>query len=159
MNQERRGRSGFVFLKPGRLVEGDLDLVLVEEYGGDPARELVPSYKFEMRLVGTGKRVGNVDLRIGDSHDLVTYSGHLGYSVLPQHRGHRYAARSCALLQPLAREHGMTRLWITCNPDNIASRRTCEVLGAELVETVEVPPDTAAYRKGERQKLRYKLEL
>ncbi len=51
------------------------------------------------------------------------------------------------------------RLWITCNPDNIASMRTCEILGAELVETVDVPEGITAYRKGERQKLRYKLEL
>lgn len=159
MSADRKDSLDFVFLEPGRLVEGDLELVLVERRGGDPSRGLVPSYRFEMRTAGTGRRVGNVDLRIGDTHDLVMYGGHLGYSVLPGYRGHRYAARSCALLLPLAREHGMTRLWITCNPDNIASRRTCKVLGAELVETVEVPPDTAAYRKGERQKLRYKLEL
>jgi tagatose 1,6-diphosphate aldolase len=157
MNRERKGRSGS--LEPGRLVDGDLDLVLVEEYRGDPARGLVPSYRFEMRLVGMGKHVGNVDLRIGNTHDLIMYGGHLGYSVLPRHRGNRFAARSCVLLLPLAREHGMERLWITCNPDNVASRRTCEILGAELVETVDVPPDTAAYRKGERRKLRYKIEL
>ena len=112
-----------------------------------------------MRLVGTGTRVGNVDLRIGDTHHLVMYGGHLGYSVLPRYRGNRYAARSCTLLLPLAREHGMERIWITCNPDNLASKRTCEILGAELVETVDVPSGTAAYRKGERQKLRYKIEL
>jgi len=112
-----------------------------------------------MRLVATGRHVGNAELRVGDTPDLITYIGHLGYSVLPGYRGNRYAARSCALLLPLAREHGMSRLWITCNPDNMASRRTCEILGAELVERVDRPPDTAAYRKGERQKLRYKIEL
>jgi len=159
VNADSRDHSGFTFLEPGRLVEGDLELVLVGRSVGDPARGLAPSYRFEMRLVGAGRHVGNVDLRVGDSHDLVTYSGQVGYSVLPGHRGNSYAARSCALLLPLAREHSMPRLWITCNPDNEASRRTCEILGAELVETVDLPPDTAAYRKGERQKLRYKIEL
>ena len=159
MNADGTERSGFAFLEPGRLVEGDLELVLVGRSGGDPVHGRSPSYRFEMRLVATGKRVGNVDLRVGDTHDLITYSGQIGYSVLPGHRGNRYAARSCTLLLPLAREHGMPRLWITCNPDNAASRRTCEILGAELVETVDLPPDTAAYRKGERQKLRYKIEL
>ena len=159
MTAKREGCSGFAFLDPGRLVDGDLALVLVEEYCGDPAHGSVPSYKFEMRLVETEKRVGNVDLRIGDTHDLVVYGGHIGYSVLPKYRGNRYAARSCALLLQLAREHGMERLWITCNPDNVASRRTCEILGAELVETVDLPERTVAYGKGERQKLRYKLEL
>lgn len=159
MTVKGKSRSGFEFLEPGRLVEGDLELALAEQADGDPARGLVPSYRFEMRLAGTRTRVGDVDLRIGDTHDLVTYGGHLGYSVLPRYRGNRYAARSCALLLPLAREHGMGRLWITCNPANVASKRTCEILGAELVETVDVPEGITAYRKGERQKLRYKLEL
>ena len=159
MNADSRERSGFVFLEPGRLVERDLELVLIGRSSGDPVHGSVTSYRFEMRLVETGRHVGNVDLRVGDTHELITYSGQVGYSVLPQYRGNRYAARSCALLLPLAREHGMPRLFITCNPDNLASRRTCEILGAELVETVDLPPDTAAYRKGERQKLRYKIEL
>ncbi|CAN5734553.1 hypothetical protein BH18ACT11_BH18ACT11_11800 [soil metagenome] len=159
MNADSRERYGFVFLEPGRLVEGDLGLVLAGRSGGDPVHGRLPAYRFEMRLVATGRHVGNVDLRVGDTHDLITYSGQIGYSVLPRYRGNRYAARSCALLLTLAREHGMSRLWITCNPDNVASRRTCEILGAELVEAVDLPPDTAAYRKGERQKLRYKIEL
>jgi tagatose 1,6-diphosphate aldolase len=41
---------------------------------------------------------------------------------------------------PLAVRHGLSELWITCNPDNIASRRTCEAAGAELVEVVDLPP-------------------
>ena len=36
------------------------------------------------------------------------------------------------LLLPLARRHGLQTVWITCNPDNWASRRTCELAGAEL---------------------------
>ena len=159
MSADETFRSTFEFRDPGTLVDGDLELVLTERYRGDPARGLVPSYKFEMRRAGTGRKIGNVDLRIGDTRDLVMYGGHLGYSVLPEHRGNRCAARSCTLLLPLAREHGLETLWITCNPDNTASRRTCEILGAELVEKVDLPRNTDAYRKGERQKLRYKIEL
>ena len=96
-----------------------------------------------MRSAGTGRKFGNVDLRSGESRDLLNYSGHLGYSVLPEHRGN------------LAREHGLETLWITCNPDNVASGRTCDNLGAEL--KVDLPGNTNAYRKGERQKLRYKI--
>jgi len=159
VNADGTERSGFVFREPGRLVEGDLRLVLVGRSGADPVHGRLPCYRFEMRLVATGRHVGNAELRVGDTPDLITYIGHIGYSVLPGYRGNRYAARSCALLLPLAREHGMSKLWITCNPDNVASRRTYEILGAELVERVDLPPDTAAYRKRERQKLRYKIEL
>jgi predicted acetyltransferase len=49
-------------------------------------------------------------------------------------------------------------VWITCNPDNWASRRTCELAGAELVEIVDLPEDNDMYRKGKRRKCRYRLE-
>jgi hypothetical protein len=62
MSADRSDHLDFVFLEPGRLVEGDLELVLVERYGGDPTRGLVPSYIFEMRKAAKGRRVGNVDL-------------------------------------------------------------------------------------------------
>ncbi len=149
----------FQFQKPGRLVDGGLELVLVDEYPGDPARGLVPAYKFKMTHVGQDYEIGRIDLRVGSTHDLVMYSGHIGYRVKPEYRGHRYAARACRLLLPLARRHGLTTLWITCNPDNMASRKTCELAGAEFVEIVDLPIESDMYRRGERQKCRYRLDL
>src|SRR5215204_4797163 len=73
--------------------------------------------------------------------------------------GHRFAERSCRLILPLARRHGFDTLWITCNPDNVASRRTCERLGAELVGIVDVPPDNDVYERGSERKCRYRLAL
>jgi hypothetical protein len=43
----------FEFQNPDRLVENDLELVLIEKYPGDPNIGFVPEYKFEMRLTGT----------------------------------------------------------------------------------------------------------
>jgi tagatose 1,6-diphosphate aldolase len=63
------------------------------------------------------------------------------------------------LLLPLARRHGLKDLWITCNPDNLASRRTCELAGAEFVEIVDLPANSGMYRRGDRQKCRYRLDL
>lgn len=62
-------------------------------------------------------------------------------------------------LIPLARRHGFNELWITSNPENIASRRTCEIAGAELAEIVDLPPRIDMYQEGERQKCRYRLTL
>lgn len=53
----------------------------------------------------------------------------------------------------------MKELWMTCSPDNLASRCTCELLGAVFVETVDLPEDIDMYREGERQKCRYRLQL
>jgi tagatose 1,6-diphosphate aldolase len=148
----------FEFRDPGKLVDGELELVLVQEYPGDDARGLVPAYWFEMRLAGTDERIGSITLRVGDTDHIVMYAGHVGYEVAPGHRGHRYAARALRLLFPLARSHELGPVWITCNPDNVASRRTCELAGGELVEVVDLPKRSDMYRRGERRKYRYRLD-
>lgn len=137
------------------LVDDDLELHLLERTFGMPGR--VPTYKYEMRVAG--QRVGTATLRIGMNEYLERYAGHIGYGVDYDHRGKRYATRSCLLLFQVARSHGMTTLWITCNPENVASRRTCERLGGDLVDIVDVPPEVDLYREGDRQKCRYRIRL
>lgn len=149
----------FEFRDPGHLRDGELALVLIELCAGDPVKAHVPAYRFVMRVAGHQSAVGGIEFRVGDSDHIVKYAGHLGYRVWPGHRGHHYAARACRLLMPLARSHGLRALWITCNPDNLASRRTCELAGAEFIEIVDLPEDTDMYRRGERQKCRYRLAL
>lgn len=149
----------FEFRNPGKLIDKELELVLVERYPGNPAINYVPAYKFKMTLVGQDEEIGRIELRVGNTDHVVMYGGHVGYGVTPEHRGHRYAARACRLLLPLARSHGLKAIWITCNPENVASRRTCELAGAELVEIVDLPEDTDMYQEGERQKCRYRIDL
>ena len=45
-------------------------------------------------------------------------------------RGHRYAARSCRLLLPLAAAHGLKVVWLTVDPKNVPSQRTGKIIGA-----------------------------
>ena len=112
-----------------------------------------------MRITGTKLKIGTIDFRVGNTINLIMYAGHFGYDVARQHQGNRYAARSCRLLFPLAKKHQINPLWITCNPDNIASRRTCKIAGGKLVEIVELPPDNDQYHKGDRHKCRYRFDL
>ena len=107
----------------------------------------------------TGAHLGDIDLRLSNDHYITHYAGHIGYGVDRPHRGHHYAARACRLLLPLAKKHGLDPLWITCNPDNLASRKTCEALGATLEEIVSVPPGSDLFRRGEREKCRYRVDL
>jgi tagatose 1,6-diphosphate aldolase len=139
----------------------------------DPVAGTAPSYHFFMWLDrapgppwptwGSGDAPfligGGVGLRIADTLDIRMYLGHIGYNVHPPVRGNRFAERSVRLLLPLARRHGLETLWITCNPDNEASRRTCERLGCELVEIVELPPDHPLRQRGEHHKCRFRLDL
>ena len=149
----------FEFQNPGCLVDEELELILVKRQPGDVHVDPVPAYVFDMRFTGTETTIGCCDLRIGDTYNLAMYSGHIGFTVFPDHRGHKYAARATKLLLPLARSHGIETFWITCDPDNPASRTTCELVGATFVEVVALEEDTNAYQQGDRQKCRYKLEL
>ncbi len=124
----------FVFRDPGPLADAELTLVLEYRSPANPARGWIPAYHFSLRV--DGQRVGGIELRVGHGAALARDAGHLGYFVGPEWRGRGYAARAARLLLPLARAHGFERLWITCDVDNAASRRTCERLGAVLVEVV-----------------------
>lgn len=130
-------------------------------FRGDAKHAYTPSYHFWMRLNDDAsvRIAGSIALRIGDTSDIVQYIGHVGYNVYPPARGHHLAERACRLILPLARRHGMKTMWITCNPDNIPSRRTCERLGAVLVEIVPVPRNHELYPRGDHEKCRYRLDL
>lgn len=149
----------FTFLEVGDLVDGELYLVLVDTSLGDNEKGHVPAYSFEMRVQNVDGKIGHVNLRIGNTEHVRKYAGHIGYGVDPEYRGRRYAARSCRLVFPLALRHGINPVWITCNPDNLASRRTCEIAGGVYVETVDVPPDSPVYERGEFKKCRYRFDL
>jgi tagatose 1,6-diphosphate aldolase len=61
------------------------------------------------------------------------------------------------LLLPAARRLGLDPVWITCDPENAASRRTLEIAGAEFVEIVDVPEDCVIFKGGHPRKCRYRL--
>jgi tagatose 1,6-diphosphate aldolase len=101
---------------------------------------------------------GGIGLRIGHNEEIERFYGHIGYHVYPPSRGRHYAERACRLLLALVRHHGIHPLWITTNPENHASRRTCERLGGKLADVVDVPPGHPLYLRGERRKCRYRIE-
>lgn len=149
--------DNFPFRDPGVLSDGGLTLRLARTVPGDPALELVPAYHFEM--LADGQPAGAIRFRAQTNSDIELYAGHFGYNVHPEFRGRHYAERACRLLLPFAAAHGIATLWITCNPENTASRRTCERLGAQLVEIVTIPEESDMYAKGDRFKCRYRLDL
>ena len=149
----------FTFLEVGDLVDGELYLVLVDTSPGDKEKGHAPVYSFEIRVRNFEGKIGHLNLRIGDTEHVKKYDGHIGYRVDPEYRGRRYAARSCQLVFPLVKRHGINPVWITCNPDNLASRRTCEIAGGVYVETIDVTPDHPIYERGEFQKCRYRFDV
>jgi predicted acetyltransferase len=153
---------------PGSIVNrGQLQHFLkIAPYGRQPPNTIydrLPTYHFWMHIredfAPPLPICGAIGLRVGNNEDTNRHYGHIGYNVFPVARGHHYAERATRLLLPLARRHGMHTLWITCNPDNVASRRTCERLGATFVDTIQVPTNHPLYARGEREKCRYRIDL
>ncbi|MFC1462998.1 GNAT family N-acetyltransferase [Verrucomicrobiota bacterium] len=154
----RTVNKAFRFRRPGKLRDGDLELVLVSKYPGNAEKKHVPQYTFEMRRVGKGTVMGIIRLRIGSART-VRYCGHIGYGVRKRYRGHRYAACSSVLVMKLAARHGLKAVWLTVDPKNIPSQCTCAIIGAKYVETVRIPKDHQMYGEGARYRRRYRRPL
>jgi len=132
-------------------------LILRETAEAVPEKNYVPRYSFDIAL-SDGTVVGECSLRVGHNR-LTWFGGNIGYGIHEPYRGHRYAARACALLFGLASMHGMDYVIISCNPLNAASERTILLSGGMLVDETDVPEDTEQYRRGSRRVRIYKVIL
>ena len=140
------------------IVGDTLALVLNRVLNEHEALEGVPAYLFDI-VFHDGTRIGQIDLRLSNAEPLVLYGGQIGYGIDKAYRGHSYAVEACRLLKTVALANQYDQLWITCNPDNYASIRTCEKLGAVFVERLAVPRGSELWRRGDREKLRYLWQL
>ncbi len=138
------------------ISDSEIILELVTTVPGNPTKNWVPAQHYQIQKASNKEPIGQIDLRIGYTLDLVRYGGHIGYRIEKPFRGYHYAAKACLFLKPIAEQQGMDVLWITCNPDNWASRKTCEYIGAKFIEIVDLPQDSTMYKQGERQKCRYR---
>lgn len=126
-----------------QITSGPMTLQITEKVPAGP--DGLPFYFYDI-LVDDAP-VGKISIRIGANFHTY-YNGNIGYEVDEPHRGHGYARAACRMILPVARHHGMTSLYITCAESNIASYRTIEGLGAELLEICEVPREYFAWREG-----------
>lgn len=141
-----------------KLTDGEICLKLERISEEDKVRGFVPAYHFFITDLA-GNEMGVCDLRIGHNEKLY-YGGNIGYSVYEPYRGHHYAGKAVKLLLGLAKRHGLEYIIITCNPDNIASKRTCEYAGGELLEIAELPEDSdMRLEKGETKKCIFRFNI
>ena len=118
--------------------DGEIDLIPLYI----PRRLMAQEFGQEKvwRITEHGKRqeIGQIAYRSGESR-AIYYFGHIGYHIDPPWRGRHFAAKACALIADEIRRSGKSSVVITCDPDNAASRKTCESLGClwESEVTVE----------------------
>lgn len=103
-----------------------------------PDGRWVPRLPFRLFWISDGEFCGQINLRwVPGSEELPPHvSGHVGYSVVPWKRRRGYASAALRRLLPYAREAGLARVQITCDDDNLISRRVIEGAGGILAGTV-----------------------
>lgn len=117
------------------------------------------TYTYEIYLSGERASVGYVSLRIGKDQGAMCYLGHIGYRIYPRWRGHHLAEKAVRRLKADMQKNGLQQVIITCNPENIASVRTCERLGCRLEQVVSVPEAYRGILMGATHKCRYLLDV
>jgi len=121
--------------------------------GADPDRVppgFVPQTTYW--LVEDGTFLGRLSLRHELNDSLRLNGGHISYDIRPAKRRRGYGTSALALGLDEARKIGLARVLITCDDNNIGSRRIIEANGGVLQDRITVPGE-------EGLKRRYWIEL
>ncbi len=79
--------------------------------------------------------VGRISLRHELNELLLTWGGHIGYAVRPSARRRGHASSALRTMLRLCRDRGIDPVLVTCDVDNLASRRTIERAGGVYEDT------------------------
>jgi predicted acetyltransferase len=94
-----------------------------------------------------GEIVGRSSIRHELNEWLHSYGGHIGYGVLPQFRRRGYAREILRQSLIIVRSYGVDRVLVTCDEDNIASRRTIEANGGVFDSHTHLEGDAMPTRR------------
>ncbi|PIT86814.1 MAG: GNAT family N-acetyltransferase [Candidatus Magasanikbacteria bacterium CG10_big_fil_rev_8_21_14_0_10_43_6] len=107
--------------------------------GIDPTKK-VPDTLFW--LVDGGEFIGRVSLRHTLNEHLKEYGGHIGYYIRPTKRGMGYGTKALELTLVEAKKLGLKKVLVTCDEDNVGSRKVIEKNGGVLQDIVHTPQNT-----------------
>ena len=93
-----------------------------------------------------GALVGRVSIRYEFNDFLAAYGGHIGYAVRPAYRRRGFASEILRQALIIIRAHGVDRVLVTCDEDNLGSAKAIERQGGVLEDT-RLDPDGIRKRR------------
>jgi predicted acetyltransferase len=96
----------------------------------------VPHWHFW--LIDGNDYIGRLILRTGVNEHLLQIGGHIGYEIRPSRRRQGYGKLILKYGLERAKTFGLERVLLTCDEDNLGSRRIIESLGGILESIIEV---------------------
>ena len=103
-------------------------------------------------LIDDNEFIGGLSLRQVLNENLLKVGGHISYEIRPSKRRQGYGTEILSLGLEKAREIGLRRVLITCDEDNIGSKKIIEHNGGMLENAIEVEGNPV-------KKLRYWIEI
>lgn len=88
-------------------------------------------------LIVDNIHTGRVSVRHRLTEGLERYGGHIGYDIRPSMRRKGYGTLQCRLALEKARAIGLERVLITCDDDNVGSRKIIEANGGVLQDKID----------------------
>jgi len=99
--------------------------------------ELVP--ETWLWLIDGDEYIGRASIRHELNDELLLVAGHIGYEIRPTKRRRGYGTQILALSLERAREMGIYDVLVTCDTDNVGSRKIIEANGGRLENEIQVP--------------------
>jgi len=137
-----------------KRITSDFDTFVQESlYQKDRARlkpGRVPASEFW--LIDGDEFVGRLSLRHELNENLLKIGGHIGYEIRPSKRRQGYGTEILRLGLEKAKELGLRRVLVTCDEDNIGSKKIIEHNGGVLENAIDIEGDPV-------KKLRYWIDI
>jgi predicted acetyltransferase len=123
------------------VLHEDFDGFVATLLQGDDRARLQPGQvpQSTFWLVGGGTYIGRLSLRHELNENLMQIGGNIGYDMRPSMRRQGYGTLALRLGLVESRKIGLQRVLVTCDRDNIGSRRIIEANGGVLQDEITIP--------------------
>lgn len=105
---------------------------LEEDRNRQITEERVPAETFFLIRENDNKIVGMINIRFALNKKLRKVGGHIGYSIRPTERRKGYNKINLYLGLLECQKHGIKRVMLSCNKENLGSAKTIQSFDAEL---------------------------